>query len=68
MRCWPKQTCRMVSPVSCTKETRACSTPVTGDSFDSSPKREKIGLPAELRMKTCLRCAAHSGVLGSSSS
>ena len=46
----------------------ACRTPTSGASFDSSPYREKIGLPAEDKMKMCFRWSAHAGPAGSSTS
>ena len=46
----------------------ACSTPASGASSDSSPNREKIGLPALLSTKMCLRCNAQEALSGPSSS
>ena len=46
----------------------ACSTPASGASSDSSPNREKIGLPALLSTKMCLRCNAQEALSPPSSS
>ena len=44
----------MESPRSCTNDTRACTTAIKPASAFSSPCRAQIGLPALLRISTCL--------------